>query len=195
MVDLGRNLTLISISKPFTVSNRINQAMNSFFAVITLFTVLALCGLGDKLKESSNPPASNSAATAPTAAPTKKPLDREALKNELSKMENDMTEAAMNGDITQIARYTTDDFELTGADGKVQNKNQALADVKKERNVRGWAIVDTDLVSASEDSAVLRYTLNVTLKTGQSGRARVTDTFVKKNGQWMIQSEQQTMIK
>jgi hypothetical protein len=94
-----------------------------------------------------------------------------------------------------IAKNTTDDFELTGADGKVQNKNQALQDVKREKNIRGWAITDAELVSASETEAVLRYVLNVTLKTGQSGRAKVTDSFVKQNGNWLIQSEQQTLIK
>ena len=106
-----------------------------------------------------------------------------------------MTEAAMDGDITLLARNTTDDFELTGVDGKVQNKNQALADIKREKNIRSWSITEAELVSFSEDSAVLRYIQNVTLKTGQSGRARVTDSFVKKDGRWLVKSEQQTMIR
>ena len=46
-----------------------------------------------------------------------------------------------------------------------------------------------------EDSAVLAYTQNITLKTGQSGSARVTDSFVKVDGKWLVKSEQQTMIK
>ena len=74
-------------------------------------------------------------------------------------------------------------------------ENEALADVKKEKNIRAFSITDADLLSFSEDSAVLRYNQNVTLKTGQSGRARVTDSFVKKDGKWMVKSEQMTMIK
>lgn len=170
--------------------------MKSILAFGVLAAVLAFCNLSEKLKQSSEttssgpskPPAANQSAPRPA-------LDRESLKRELLTIENDLTEAAMNGDITMLAKNTTDDFELTGADGKVQNKNQALQDVKREKNIRGWAITDGELVSATEDAAVLRYVLNVTLKTGQSGRAKVTDTFVKRDGKWLIQSEQQTLIK
>ena len=115
--------------------------------------------------------------------------------DELVKLEKEITEGVMNGDITLIAKYTTDDFELTGVDGKVQNKNEALADIKKEKNVKSVTITDPDLLSFSEDSAVLRYTQAIKLKTGQSGKARITDTFVKKDGKWMVKSEQQTMLK
>jgi len=50
-------------------------------------------------------------------------------------------------------------------------------------------------MSFSDDAATLAYTLNVTLKTGQSGKARVTDSFVKKDDKWLIKSEQQTFLK
>jgi hypothetical protein len=170
--------------------------MKSILAFGVLTAVLTFCNLSEKLRQASQsePPSYNSSAPANRTA-SKPALDKDALKNSLLKIENDLTEAAMNGDITMIAKNTTDDFELTGADGKVQNKNQALQDVKREKNIRGWAITDAELVSASETEAVLRYVLNVTLKTGQSGRAKVTDSFVKQNGNWLIQSEQQTVIK
>jgi hypothetical protein len=122
-------------------------------------------------------------------------VDKESIKAELLEIEDEMTNAAMNGDITMLVRNTTDDFKLTGVDGKVQNKNEALADVKKEKTIKNFSITDPDLMSFSEDSAVLAYTLNVTLKTGQSGKARVTDSFVKRDGRWLIRSEQQTMIR
>ena len=122
-------------------------------------------------------------------------VDKESIKAELLEIEDEMTNAAMNGDITMLVRNTTDDFKLTGVDGKVQNKNEALADVKKEKTIKNFSITDPDLMSFSEDSAVLAYTLNVTLKSGQSGKARVTDSFVKRDGRWLIRSEQQTMIR
>ena len=172
--------------------------MKSILAFATLAAVMTFCNLFDKPQPSSDSGPSNAqrvqtqSAPSPTAKPT---MDREAVKAELVKLENEMTEAALNGDITLLARNTTDDFELTGVDGKVQNKNQALADIKREKNIRSWSITEPELVSFSEDSAVLRYIQNVTLKTGQSGRARVTDSFVKKDGRWLVKSEQQTMIK
>ena len=145
-----------------------------------------VCGLDNTPKQ--NEPAQ------PVAPAPRKP-DKETVLNELVKLENDITRAALNGDITLLVKNTTDDFELTGVDGKVQNKNEALADIKKEKNIKSFSITDADLLSFNDDTAVLQYTQNVTLKTGQSGRARVTDTFVKKDGSWIVKSEQQTMMK
>ena len=130
----------------------------------------------------------------PQSRPSPK-ADKESVKAELLKMEEELTQAGVNGDITLLAKNTTDDFKLTGVDGKVQDKNEALADVKKEKNIKAFSITDADLLSFAEDSAVLSYTINVTLKTGRSGRAHVTDSFVKKDGHWLIKSEQQTLIK
>jgi hypothetical protein len=49
--------------------------------------------------------------------------------------------------------------------------------------------------SATEDTAVLNYIQEQTLKSGQTFRARVTDTFVKRNGRWVVKSEPQTLMK
>lgn len=170
--------------------------MKSILAFATLAAVMTFCNLFDKPQPSSDAGSSEERSGKPQRPPTAKPtMDRETVKAELVKLENEMTEAALNGDITLLAKNTTDDFELTGVDGKVQNKNQALADIKREKNIKSWSITEAELVSFSEDSAVLRYIQNVTLKTGQSGRARVTDSFVKKDGRWLVKSEQQTMIR
>jgi hypothetical protein len=157
-----------------------------------------VCGLDSSQKQTADPGPSNSSQTYPDQRSSPKPAstpDKATLMSDLMRLENDITEAAMNGDITLLTRSTTDDFELTGVDGKVQNKNQALSDVKKEKNIKSFTITEPELLSFSEDSAVLRYTLTVTVKNGRSGRARVTDSFVKKDGRWLVKSEQQTLIK
>src|SRR5258706_11861044 len=164
--------------------------MKSILAFAILAAVMYVCGIGEK-QTGETPPSNTSAAKSTTSS---KP-DKESVKAELLKLEEDMTQAALNGDITLLAKNTTDDFKLTGVDGKVQDKNEALAHVKQEKKTKAFSITDADLVSFSEDSAVLSYTQNVTLKTGQSGRAKVTDTFVKKDGRWMVKSEQATMMK
>jgi hypothetical protein len=110
-------------------------------------------------------------------------------------MEEDMSQAAMDGDITLLAKNTTDDFKITNLDGKVQNKNEALADVKKEKNLKAFSITDAELLSFSDDAAVLSYTEHVTAKNGQSASAHVTDSFVKKDGRWLVKSEQVTLIR
>lgn len=161
--------------------------MRSLLAFGLIAAVMWACGLGEK--QTNDTPANTA------QAPAKNKPDKAEVLVELMVIEKEISEAAINGDITLIAKATTDDFQLTGVDGKVQNKNEALADIKKEKNVKTFTITDAELMSFSEDSAVLQYTQNITLKTGQSGRARVTDTFVKKDGKWLVKSEQQTFLR
>ena len=160
--------------------------MRSILAFAILAAVMYVCGLDNKQSSDSAP---SNAAQAPA-----KP-DKTTILIELVKLETDMTDAALNGDITLLARNTTDDFQQTGVDGKVQNKNEALADIKKEKDIKSWKISDAELISFSDDTAVLRYTQKVTLKNGRSGSARVTDSFVKKDGRWLINNEQQTRMR
>lgn len=169
--------------------------MKSSLAFLFIAAVMWVCGMDNQRQSQSTDPGTSNSAQAPARETPSPKLDKEALKAELLKMEDEMTKAALNGDITLLAKNTTDDFKLVGVDGKIQDKNEALADVKKEKNIKAFLITDGELLSFSEDSAVLVYTQNITLKTGQSGKARVTDSFVKKDGRWMIKSEQATMIK
>lgn len=168
--------------------------MNSLLAAIVLAAVILACG-GNERSTTGTGDSQDTKRVQVTSSPAKPALDRDAIRTELLSMANDLTEAAQRGDITTIAQATTDDFEITDVQGKVQNKNKALADIKEERSIRSWAITDPQLLSANEDSAVLQYVLNVTLKSGASGRARVTDSFVKQNGKWLVKSEQQTLIR
>ncbi len=167
--------------------------MKSIISFAFVIVAVSFCNFADKMQSGSK--GEQLQPSSPTAATPKPTPDRDSVKNELLAIANDMAEASKNGDITFIAQNTTDDFEITDVSGKVQNKNKALADVKEERSIRSWAITDPELSSVSEDDAVLKYVLNVTLKTGQSGRARITDTFEKQGGKWMLRSEQQTMIR
>jgi hypothetical protein len=77
----------------------------------------------------------------------------------------------------------------------MQNKNQLLAATKPDKRTKSWKITDAKLVSLSNDSAVLTYTQSQTSRGGQTARARITDTFVKQNGRWLISAEQQTILK
>jgi hypothetical protein len=164
--------------------------MKLILSIMPIAVAMAFCNLAER----TSTPADQRPATN-QSAPLKQAPDRESVKSELVSIANNMAEASKDGDISFLAQNTTDDFELTDVQGKVQNKNKALADVKEERSIRSWAITNAELASFSDNDAVLKYVLSVTLKTGQSGRARITDTFVQQNGKWMLRSEQQTMIR
>ncbi|HKP37062.1 MAG TPA: nuclear transport factor 2 family protein [Pyrinomonadaceae bacterium] len=163
--------------------------MKSILTLAVLFAALSLCNLTDKSK-----PDANSNAPAPSAT-REAGVDRVALTIELMRLEQELTTASFNGDISTLANYVADDYSGTGIDGVTQNKNQLLASTKPDKLSKSWKITDGELVSATEDSAVLTYIQSVTLKDGRTFRARVTDTFVKRNGRWVVKSEQATLMK
>ena len=174
--------------------------MKSILAVAVVFAALSLCNLTDKSKPEANSNASNQNAGQPPSTsnrggPNDSGIDRAALTVELMKLEYELTTASFNGDISTLATYVADDYSGTGADGVTQNKNQLLASTKPDKVTKSWKITDGELVSATEDSAVLTYIQHLTLKDGRTFRARVTDTFVKRNGRWLVKSEQQTLMK
>lgn len=165
--------------------------------LFAIFGVLGLamtfCSLSEKLKSGSQSGPSGSNQTSNTAA--SKTQDRDTVKNDLVRLVNDIADASVEGDIAMLSKVTTDDFQQTDVEGKVQNKNQALAEVKKEKTIKSWSITEAELTTMTEDTAVLKYLLSLTLKNGRSGKARSTDTFVKKDGNWLLRSSQQTMVK
>lgn len=132
---------------------------------------------------------------APSNQAAKPAQDRDSVRHDLVKLANDVSNAAMQGDISYLSKIATDDFQLTDVDGKIKSKNQALAEVKQEKNIRSVEILDDKLVSLDDSSAVLTYTLKVYGKNGRTARAGTTDTFVKQEGKWMLKSEQQTLLK
>ena len=154
---------------------------------------MTFCNLGEKLNSSSQSGPADQKPPA-NAAPLKA-QDRDSVKNELVRLINDIAQASVDGDIVTLTKVTTDDFEQTDVEGKVQNKNEALAEVKKEKSIRSWSITQTELTTLTDDTAVMKYLLSLTLKNGRSGKARVTETFVKEDGDWLLKSSHQTMVK
>jgi hypothetical protein len=163
--------------------------MKAVMAGLVFLAALSLCNLSEKLKSGGNSNTPREVANTNTAP------DKEALTVELMKIEAEITAASFKGDISTLASYIADDYSGTGADGKTQNKNQVLAATKPDRNTKSWKITDGQLSSFSEDSAVLTYVQSQTLRNGRTYSARVTDTFVKRNGRWLVKSEQQTLMK
>ncbi len=164
--------------------------MKSISAVVVLMATLSLCNLSDKLKPQANSNAPDKNAATPNPA-----ADREAVTVELMKLEYEITTASINGDISTLASYIADNYVGTAYDGSMQNKNQLLASTKPDKLTKSWKITDAKLVSLSDDSAVLTYTQSQTSRSGRTARARITDTFVKQNGRWLVSAEQQTILK
>lgn len=168
--------------------------MKSILTLAFLAAILSLCNLTDKSKPEANANSQNTRSTE-TSNSSDPATDRVAVTVELMKLEYELTTASFNGDISTLASFMTDDYSGTSVDGSTQNKNQVLASIKPDKMTKSWKISDGELVSLGDDTAVLTYIQSQTLKNGQTFRARVTDTFVKRNGRWLVKSEQQTLIK
>ncbi|MEP6570062.1 MAG: nuclear transport factor 2 family protein [Acidobacteriota bacterium] len=160
--------------------------MKTILAAAILMAMLSLCNLSDKLKPEAKP-SPEKATTALT--------DRNAVLIELVKIEKAMTDASLNGDIATLAPYIADDYSGAGIDGRSQNKNQLLAATKPDKITKSWTITEAQLVSLDDESAVLNYVQTQTARNGRSARARIIDTFVRRDGRWLIKSEQMTLIR
>ena len=102
--------------------------MRLIFAFIPLAIAFSFCNLANGGRTSvpqEQRPLANQTSSTP-----KRSVDREALKNELLSIANNMAEASKDGDISFLAQNTTDDFELTDVQGKVQNKNKGFGRCK-----------------------------------------------------------------
>jgi hypothetical protein len=163
--------------------------MKALLAGMIFLAALSLCNLTEKMKSGGDSNTQRQTANTNTAR------DREALTVELMKIEGEITSASFKGDISTLASYIADDYSGTGADGKTQNKNQVLAATKPDKTTKSWKITGGQLSSFSDDSAVLTYVQSQTLRNGRTYSARVTDTFVKRDGRWLVKSEQQTLMK
>jgi Domain of unknown function (DUF4440) len=158
-----------------------------------IFAMWMACGgLTDNKEAPKEAPVSEKPASNQPAKPAQ---DRDSVRRDLVRLATDIANAAKDGDISYLSKIATDDFQLTDVDGKIKTKNQALAEIKQEKNIRSFDIIDDKLVSLEDSSAVLTYTLKVYAKNGRSARAGTTDTYVKQDGKWMLKSEQQTLLK
>jgi hypothetical protein len=171
--------------------------MKSVLGLTALIAALSLCNLTDKSKQGNNSNASDAKpAEAQSESPKSDPQkDRAELTLELMKIEYVITTASYAGDISTLASYVADDYSGTTVDGQTQNKNQLLSSTKPDKLTKSWKITDGEIVSSNSDSAVLAYTQQQTLKDGRTFSARVTDTFVKRDGRWLVKSEQATLVR
>jgi ketosteroid isomerase-like protein len=137
-------------------------------------------------------------ATASSSGQTKT-LDKKpgGGEQELTRIEQQMTDALVKGDATLNQRYLAESYVFTGPDGIVQDKARAVADVKSGDLKFQSSTLDDIKVHVYGDTAVVTYgsTDKGTYKGKDiSGRYRWTDVFIKRDGKWQIVSGQGTPI-
>jgi ketosteroid isomerase-like protein len=112
-------------------------------------------------------------------------------------IERELLNAVLKGDPSANERYLADTYVFTGPDGTVENKAQAIADLKSGDLKLQSASLDGAKVQVYGDTAVVTYSSNDkgTYKGKDiSGKTRWTDVFVNRNGRWQLVASQGTML-
>ncbi len=115
----------------------------------------------------------------------------------LMKMEQEMTDAVVKGDISVFDKYAADNATFTDPGGMMSNKAQAIASFKSGDLKIESSKIDGMKVQMFGDTAIVTYgTTDKGMYKGRdiSGQYRWTDVFVKMGGKWKMVASQGTPI-
>ena len=113
------------------------------------------------------------------------------------RIERELLNAVLKGDASANERYLADSYVFTGPDGTVENKAQAIVDIKSGDLKLQSASLDGAKVQVYGDTAVVTYSSNDkgTYKGKDiSGKTRWTDVFVNHNGRWQLVAAHGTLL-
>ena len=113
------------------------------------------------------------------------------------RIERELLSAILKGDASANERYLADTYVFTGPDGMVENKAQAIADLKSGDLKLQSASLDDAKVQVYGNAAVVTYSSNDkgTYKGKDiSGKTRWTDVFVNHSGRWQVVASHGSMV-
>lgn len=122
-----------------------------------------------------------------------------AAETEIKALESKMADWIVHGNWDAYAQVLALDYLHTNYNGHIENKDEALAGLRDERR----KVIVMEAESADQqvrifgDSAI--YNAEVTVSVRDSGqvktrRLRITDVFLRRDGQWLLIAEQSTAI-
>jgi hypothetical protein len=112
-------------------------------------------------------------------------------------------EAYSSKDLKDFDRIVADDFLITGANGKIQNKAQKRANVAADYT----EFAPDAIFKIDDESAKVRIFGSTAISTGFiiekymykdmkiNGHVHFTNTYLKRNGRWQVVASQFTNIK
>lgn len=134
--------------------------------------------------------------TAVTATPAPTP-DTNAIVAEITKIENDFPRIIREKDSAALRRLEADDLMVVYPDGNAGSKEQDVKDIEAGlMSFDAWDISEMKVNAVDSDTAVATFLITVTngkIKSADgkstqniSGKYRVIDTFLRRNGQWQL---------
>jgi hypothetical protein len=114
------------------------------------------------------------------------------VKSELSTATRELLGIMLRGETNEAAGRLTDDFKNTRPDGTVEDKTQYLAHLKPFPDFNGFIFDKFKVESLEGDTAVVTGLVQVGGKGKDSYLGNFRETFVKRQGKWLLQSAQNT---
>ena len=135
------------------------------------------------------------AAQQPDARPDATP----SAESEIKALELELPELIVQAAWDEYAKHLASDFLHTRDNGQVENKEEtmaALRDLKRKIIVMEMEPADL-LIHVYGDTAVASAKFTIRVREAGQVKSRVTrqtDVFVKRDGQWLLEAEQSTVV-
>jgi len=122
-----------------------------------------------------------------------------AAEGEIKALELRLAELIVKGDWDEYAKHLASDYMHTSDNGRVESKDESLVSLRDvKRKIIVMEMEPADLaIRIYVDTAVSNAEFTITVRdSGQvkSRRTRLTDVFVKRDGQWYLVAQQGTTI-
>jgi hypothetical protein len=118
---------------------------------------------------------------------------------EIKSLDLKLADLIVRGDWDEYAKRLTSDYLHTRENGQLENKDEALASLRDQK--RKIIVMEMEpanfAVRIYGDAAIANAEFTITVRdSGQvkSRRSRLTDIFVKRDGEWWLVAEQGTVI-
>lgn len=122
------------------------------------------------------------------------PTDPDVVLSQLTALEYEWNNANIKGDKAAVRRIVADEFRGVGADGKVANKEEMLADMTPNPHIVSLTLSDLK-ISLVGDTVVLTGLNTAKVKGGGVYKFRFTDTFLWRDRRWQAISSQASQVK
>jgi hypothetical protein len=117
------------------------------------------------------------------------------VKAELSTATRELLGIMLRGETKAASERLAEDFKNTRPDGTVEDKAQYLSNLKPFKDFDGFIYDDFKVVSLQGDTAVVSGLVQAWGKDKKSLTGRFKETFVRRDGKWLLQSAQNEELK
>jgi hypothetical protein len=115
------------------------------------------------------------------------------VQSELNEAKRALLRSTLNGKSKESADLLTDDYKNVRPDGTVEDKAQYLARLKPLEGLDTFLVSEFKINSLQGDTAEVAGLVQVRAR-GQDYRSKFKETFVKRQGKWLLQSSENTEL-